>query len=230
MATRFYLPASGVAAITPSILTGWSLTTGFTAHPAVRTKSNTTHTNGTPRTKGSATQPWNRLDRVFVTEQLAAQTLSGNHDVVIRCGESNLAADAWLQFCLRVVSADGTVQRGIAYPLNAETVPSTVVGSNAQEFAVTPATRLRSNLPMTGVAVQAGDRLQFELGYRSSTTNTTYTGTMRYGDQVATADYTVGSANVTTDLCPFVQTTMDLAFLSVPPNPTPGRFFHVLAG
>ncbi len=229
MATRFYLPASGVAPITPTILTGWNgvATPGF--HPALRTKSNTALANGTGRLKGSSTAPWNRLDRVYVTEQLAAQTLSGNHDVVLAGFESNAAFDAWLQFCLRVVSADGTVERGIAYAMSTAAAPSTAVGSNTQELAISPpATRLRWTLPMTAVAVQAGDRLQFELGYRTSSTSTIYSATFRYGDPTATGDHAVGASGVTTDLCPFVQTTMDLAFLGAA-APRTNNQFHALA-
>ncbi len=229
MATRFYLPSTGSSPITPTISTGWNGIGSVVTRPLPIVKTNTALANGTGRLKGSTTAPWNRLDRVFVSDQLAAQTLSGNHDVVMRGVESNAAFDAWLQTCLRVVSADGTVERGIAYALSTASAPSTATGSNTQELPTTTmATRLRWTLPMTSVAVQEGDRLQFEVGFRSSSTNTTYSATFRYGDPIAVADHAVGVQGVTTDLCPFFQTTMDLTFMSAAPAPT-GSHFHTLA-
>lgn len=51
---------------------------------------------------------------------------------------------------------------------------------------------------LTPVAVQAGDRVVFEIGYRAQNTSTTsYTGTLHYGG-TGTTDLTSGNTNVTT--------------------------------
>lgn len=223
MATRFYLPSSGslpdgLASVT--IGTGWEVTTGTTGLSAPRTKSNTALANGTARTKGNTVSNADRLDRIYVTEQLAAQTISGTYSTVIRTIQSNLALDAWLQVMIRVVSADASTVKATLHAGSTATVENASPLAENGEYSVTLATRVKSALALTSYACADGDRLSFEFGYRANGTNNTYTAALDYGDPTTTADFSLAGGTVAANV-PWIEMSADLTFYT-PPEPGEG--------
>lgn len=223
MATRFYLPSSGVpapVAVTPSA--SWTVNTGFTSQATDTVKGATATAAGTARTKGSATNPSTRLDSQFVSaRRLSAQTIAiGTFSAVIRGVESVSTADAWLDMIIRVVSADGTAVRGTLYAGSANTVVSATSTAENFELPTTSATATKSAIATTQVIAQGGDRICIEIGYKASTVTTTNTCTFRYGDTAATADFAL-TVGLTTDLCPWVELSATLVWDAAPPPPNP---------
>lgn len=211
MATRFYLPASGTAAVSPAFGSGWNTTTGASRHPAVTAKSGTALANGTARTKVSQAGAQNVLDRQYVSAPLNAQTISGTFSAWVQGLESTTAADAWLQIVIRVVSGDGATQRGVLYAGSTATAVSATAGAENQEFGTALASRIKSALALTSVAAQAGDRLVIEVGYRAITANTN-TATLRYGDPTGSTDPTLSAGSTSTTTPPYVELSQDLVF------------------
>lgn len=224
MATRFYLPDTGTPAITPTISTGWNQIASATNFPTDTVKTNTAHAAGAARTKDSTTANTNRLDRRYIsTKQLTAQTIAaGTYSAVIRGLESAATADAWLQIIIRVVSADGTTERGQIHAGSTATAESSTAGAENQEFTTSSQTRIKNAITTTSVVAQAGDRIQIDIGARFNGTTTTHTVTYRWGDATAAGDFAL-TAGLTTDESPWVELSENLAWQSadaVPPKVT----------
>lgn len=212
MATRFYLPATGTApvAITPSTL--WEVTTTYGTLPTVLVKSNTALTNGTARAKTATATVQDRLDRVYVSPPLAAQTISnaGTFSAVLRVIGSAASNDSWMNIILRVMSNDGTTERGVLYSGTAAGALSATAGAENQEIGTTLITRIKNAITLTNsVSVQNGDRIVIEIGFRQSTNNTN-TVTYNYGDPSATADLALTAGTATASV-PWVELSQDLA-------------------
>ena len=227
MATRFYLPASGAAPVTPALGSQWTVTTGWSAHPAPTVKSNTALANGTARQNGSTTSVTDRLDRVFVSAQLDAQTISGTFSAVVQGLESATGHNAWLDIVIRVVSADGQTQRGVLYAGSTATSPSATAGVENQEFGTTLASRIKSAVALSSVAAQAGDRLVIEVGYRKQSTTSTQTATLRYGDPTGSTDAALTAGTTTTTIAPWVELSQTLVFQG---GGTSGRAASISSG
>lgn len=227
MPTRFYLPASGTPDASPAFGTGWSSTTSATRHPTATTRSGTALANGTARAKVSQAGAQNRLDRQFVSDQLAAQTITGNFTAVLQGLESTISADAWLQVVIRVVSADGATQRGVLFAGSTASVVSATVGAENQEFTTALQSRIKPSTSLTSVAAQAGDRLVIEVGYRAITANTN-TVTLRYGDPASGSDAALTAGTTSTTIVPWVELSQTLTFYT-PPAGSGGQAARITA-
>lgn len=211
MATRFYLPSAGDSPLPAlAINAAWEHTgAAFYRAPAVTTKSNTALTNF------DGIFPDNTTDQMCWGQWVSAALASG-HDftagetcgVIVSCLEENAAVDAYLYMSVRAVSGDGATVRG-------NIMASAQVG--AQEFPTTVATRGASSA-CSVLSAQAGDRIVIELGVQGITPSTTYYARMRFGDPTATADFAL-TQGLTTDLCPWVEFSADLAFVAPPATP-----------
>lgn len=210
MPTRFYLPSTGASAVNPAYGGLWNTTASAARRLMSTTKNNTAHTDAAVA-EAVATANYDVLIRQFVSSSLAAGPIRGWVSAVIRTLESAAAADFILNMAIRVVSSDGVTVRGWLLPCTPFTTLSATAGALNQEFAVTTAaTRIINKLPLNVVHAQANDRLVVELGYRSlNTATTSRTGTLRFGDLTATADFALTSA-LTTDLVPWVEFEQDL--------------------
>lgn len=214
MATRFYLPASGASPVTTTPSSSWDTTTGFDSIFTNVGKSGTTLANGTARAKVSQAGAQNRLDRQYISAPIAAQTISvGTFSAVIRGQLSTTAGDAWLQIIIRVVSNNGSTQRGVIYAGSTASSAgaSTTDGPENQEFDTVMETRIKNALTTTSVTAQSGDRVVIEVGFRAVTANTN-TVTFNYGDVGATADLAT-TAGATTAGIPWVELSQTLTFL-----------------
>lgn len=214
MATRFYLPSSTAAPYTPPNLSAvWDVTTGFTSRATDVVKSDSAAaTNATA--KDSTVSNHDRLQRVYVSaQQLAAQTIpAGTFSAVLRAVESNAAADFWLQIIIRVMSSDGTTERGVLYGGSAAVAESATGGAENQEYPTTAESRIKNAIATASVVAQAGDRVHIEVGARGNGTTSTHTFSHTYLDLVANSDFTLAAGVTTPGLCPWVELSADLAW------------------
>lgn len=212
MATRFYMPRwdGREADVAPAFGSGWERTTNAFRRLAPTTKGASTplSTTSSQFTKDGAAAGYDVLQMQLVSARLNPQTISGTFTAVVRGGESATAADASLQIVLRVVSRDGTTERGVLYAGHAETLNATS-GAVGQEFGTTSMTRIYPATALSPVATVPGDRLVIEVGQRFHGTNTGVSGFMTFGDSSATADHTL-TAGVATALCPWLELSADL--------------------
>jgi len=199
--TRFYLPSSGAAAVTPANA-AWDKTTGAgSALAAVRTKISSAMATVT-NTKDSTTLH-SSLIRQYVTEPLGSQTITGHISGAMRCIESNIGFSACVAVSIRACSQDGTTIRSPA--LLAISNSDLYTSGTVHEMANALTNRLledvneATSITLTSCTLSDGDRLIFEFGYKSSDTSTTRTGGISFGDDSATdlssTDTTVTVAN-----------------------------------
>lgn len=220
MATRFYLPwtTGPTAEAAPAYGSGWGVVpTGAGRGKTSTTKANTALTTETAANFAeTSTSVVNVLHRQYVSDPLAAQTISGTFSAVVRALESATAANANLQVILRVVSFDGTVERGVLYAGHtaANTATVNVLG---QEFPTTLGTRIiPSGTALSSVSAQANDRLVLELGARHDNTSaTSYNTTFNLGDPTATADFSLVSGTTTAG-DPWIELSGNLTFATAP--------------
>lgn len=205
MATRFYLPSSGTPPVTPGTPTGWTQTTGWAAFPAPTVKTNTGLFNGSAVTELVGTQ----LDRVYISDPIGAQTISGTFSAVITTSESSSTGELWLDIHIKVISNNGATVRGTLYAGSTATAVSTTVGAENEEMATTGQSRIKDTIALTPVTAQANDRIMFEIGAKASAA-ATRTSTRRYGDPVATADFALASGLGSSAGTPWIELSADV--------------------
>lgn len=204
-ATRFYLPVSGAAAVSPTFGGGttWTVTTGADRIRCVTTKSSTALTSKTI-TETNAAQG-NSLGRQYVSDAISAGDITGTVKGIIRCSESSTDVNANSQVVIYVVSNDGATVRGqlIAFDNSAL----------SNEFATTltnskfPKAWSGAGKSVTTVTAQANDRIVIEVGTRTSG-GEDGSGVLNLGDTGATdcaEDETGTAANV-----PWIEFSADL--------------------
>jgi len=216
-----YLPNTTAGApVLPAYGSQWNVIPKGVARAKTSTvKSNTAVSSETsvnyPETSSAQV---NVLHHQYVSDPLpATKTIgSGTFKGVVRGGENATTNDLSLQVVVRVVSNNGTTQRGVLYAGHAAALNSTA-GALGQEFSTASQTRIiPAGTPLRPVAVQEGDRLVIEIGHRAHNTSTSLAhGWNTRGDATATADHT-HSAGATTSLVPWMEFTEDL-FAAPPP-------------
>lgn len=200
MATRFYLPASGTAPLgSLGVRSDWELSTGLTRVPCLTYKTNTALANDGKTWGSASTQQW--CWRQYQSQELLAAydwTTSDTVSMVIgKCYETTTSGDTHLAYIVRVVSNDGSVERGVIGLYHAT--------STEYPLAASAATRIHSARTngATTFSSQIGDRIIIELGLHG-VTPALEAIQMRFGDPSGTADFALTAA-LTTDLCPWVE-------------------------
>lgn len=179
MATRFYLSEANA-----SLNLGSQRGSVWESSPFGVTTRRLTKTKGSLATGlttvsgvvGSGTNPNDVLFRQFISEPLAAQTISGTVTAQIRARESSLNDDANTQLAVFVVNSAGTV---------VATLHTGFTGGVANEYN-NPSLTNRPYPPsgtanLTSYDCAAGDRIVVEFGTRMNTTRTTDTIYMEFG-------------------------------------------------
>jgi len=196
--TRFYLPSTGAAAISPAfdLDVAWSSSADADRLKCVTTRISSAMASKTEDAPGtSGDQKW--LLRQYVSDQLSASsTIFGLVFGQIRASESNVDDNIdSITFKMLVVKPDATF-RGRLLAINeygtiAELSTSLRNKIIAQDTA--------SNEIVTPLAVTAGDRIVIELGLSNSAVGASITGSLSFGDDSATdlteLDETVTAAN-----------------------------------
>lgn len=185
MATRFYLSATA-AVYTPTTFRGTWGTTASAANGSLELGPiGTASTKAVAKT--IATNPYDScMLRLVSQPAVAAATITGTLQLIMGAVESNAAANDVFKIHAFVTTGASDTVRGTL-------LSNSVSGA----FGTTAAGVDTGAQAVTSTAVQPGDRLVIEIGYRSSTANTTYTATVNLGNQ-GTTDLTSGSTSVTT--------------------------------
>lgn len=194
--TKLYLTGK-TAPFTPTNFRGsWSDTGGQLTRALDVIKKDGGAIAFTSRSETSASNTHSALLYRGVSGPLAAQTISGNLDVVLGVGESpDASADFAYHLHVYVTAGDTDTVRG--------TLLSDYIETTANEWPVFSEGRaLASAQALSSLAISDGDRLVVEIGYRALNSSTSsFTGFLRYGTQDANSlleapDLTAGSASV----------------------------------
>lgn len=168
MATRFYLETSAhpiAVPVTPAFSGSWDVS-GQAVRRWMVTGANVYPTNlaDSGQFDEASASAVNVLAYQFVSAPLAAATIAGTLKGQIVVDESNAANDMRAQVVLRVVSHDGSSVTGTLLAADASALSSEFsTGQVSRKFplaAISPAS-------LSSLAVNDGDRLVLEVGYRA---------------------------------------------------------------
>lgn len=196
MATRFYLPSSGTPPLNSlAVRDDWEQSTGLVRLPTKTTKQDTALTSSNRTWPSTSTQQWCWYQ--YQSEQLAeahSWTTADTVSMVMKCNQTTSSGDSHLAYIIRVVSEDGTVERGVIGLYHATSTELTIAATRIHSARTNGATAFNS---------QVGDRIIIELGVHG-VTPAAESIQMRVGDPTATSDFALTSG-LTTDLCPWVE-------------------------
>ncbi len=219
MATRFYLPSTGAAAVSPTFGASW--TDSAAAADRIALVNARISSAFTEKDVGShtATEIAYVLCRQYVSAPLAAQTITGTVKGVVRARETHNGANCDLAIRVAKCANDGSSVTEILAIASENDAASNAAGA-APEFSDIALTNRRFeqgvddfDLDLASTGVSAGDRLIVEIGYGKQTTNTTRRGIIEFGDN-AGSDLAEDETS-TSQLCPWVEFSMDIAFQAV---------------
>lgn len=204
MATRFY-PDIVSAGVTPSSwLSGWNATSTNTRAMGRRAGN----TGTTWATSGTGVSGQLKSIARFVSEPLAAQTISGTVKAQIRFSEAALTDNYTAAIGLKVITSAGA-DRGTLLAV-------TATDTATFEFATTLTNRsLRdasdnTSITLSSLAVSDGDRIVVEFGFKQASTSVGSCTISAEGSTLAdlAEDDTTTAAN-----CPWIELSHDVAFL-----------------
>lgn len=182
--TKFYLPSSGTPPVSVSWTSTWTHVGARVQVPMLTTKAGTAKVFQNGSYAGTAGTPVNVMVWQGVSEPIEAQTIDGTWTVIAAAWEGTAGAEASLQMTVRVVSNDGTVERGVVYAGHSEPTNS-IPGAIGEEFVFGGAADQTRFLSVAGtpVVAQQDDRIVVALGYRGlPTANGTYNAEIDVGD------------------------------------------------
>lgn len=168
--TRFYLPSTGAAAVSPAYGSWTDVPNSRLA--LVRTKISSAMTN-----KSASAGTGTRGARQYVSEPLAAQTISGTVKCYIRCLELDVDDNCTSRLLIRVCNNAGTAYTGTLLSL-AHYGTSTEFSASLRNIAFANGDTLSS------LAINEGDRLVVELGNNNAGGDNTTS--LEFGDNSGT--------------------------------------------
>jgi hypothetical protein len=184
MATRYYLPSSGSAPVTPALQGGWGSDQHVGSKNLVKTKSNTALTDFTT---SSATG--NICMFQYVSAPIGSVVFAGTNVSMVVRGLKTGAGTCTFTIAIFLFHSNNTFTT-----LLARTIEDSAFGTSA-------ATRIANAVTLANVLSTNGDRIVVELGVGITSASTT---TLRTGDPSATGDFALTSG-LTTDLDPWVE-------------------------
>lgn len=209
MATRFYLPYTGAAAVSPTFGAGWGVTTNAIRRAIVTTRisSAVTAVNGVAN---AATG--NQLLYQGVSAPLAAQTLTGSFKGQV-FGVATGGAPGALAVRVAKCAGDGsgvTEIKAVTYSASTGTAAPPDYNTTAQNR------RMEEGvddfvLDFTNVSISDGDRLIVEIGYVDNTANVTRAVNLYFGDDSGT-DLPEDETTTTATYNPWIEFTADISF------------------
>jgi hypothetical protein len=196
VATRFYLPSSGAAAVNPAIDSSWGSDQRLTTAAIVlaRSKTNTAKVDQT----GSDNTNTEILAQ-FVSAPIGVINFNGTTVSFIVRGVRVGTGGPTGRVVIRLRHSDGSFTTLLA---------ATSLDSNWP--ATTAETRILNAVALANVTSQSGDRIVVEVGDGIGTTNV---ATIRFGDVSATSDYALTNG-LTTDLDPWIEFSAAISFVA----------------
>jgi len=200
MATRFYLPSTGSAPISPDFVADWYDTSLASKLKAVTTKISSAFTE-------KVITDSNNTDRHFcvgmwVSDPITAQTISAQIvGLVIRSYETVAASNMYVHWTVRVIASDGVTVRGTIVAFSNHT---TEIGTAYCRRYVGPTS--------TEVVAQDNDYIVIEVGLGGDpTSSNNHNSRAEIGDNSST-DLTASDATETNQYCPWVNFANTLTF------------------
>jgi len=196
--TRFYLPSTGAAEVSPSFSV-WTNTTG-----ADRVRCVTKQVYSSFATKGTdtAADAGTYLNRQYVSDPIAGQTISGYVSGEVRGAYSGTVSDVSSEVIIKIVSNDGQTLRGTLLDF---TFGTANYDTSLKSYWIPQCTAV------TPVAAQNGDRIVIEIGGSRSTGSSSPTINQEFGDSSA-ANEVEGS---TTQGNPWIGFSQDIRLPSI---------------
>lgn len=213
MATRFYLTSDfPVWGLTPTPSASWTVSSSPYRSALVRTRKGSVFTTRSKaETSGSTADV---LICQLISDQLAAQTVSGKVKGVIRAQESALAADMRAQMTIRVLSSNGSTVRGTLLAFDTSALSHEFSDSDLYNRSFPLQALDLGGETLTPVAASRGDRLVVEVGYRAHNASaTSYTGSLAMGDS-STSDLAENETDRDV-FNPWIEFNSDLVFASI---------------
>ncbi|MGW6912577.1 hypothetical protein ACWGB8_01945 [Kitasatospora sp. NPDC054939] len=187
MATRFWLTNSA-APYTPTTRRGaWDVASGEDVQLLGRKPAGSAGTSSINAGSTAADRDV-LLHRSISAGAVKAGTISGTVSWTIGARESNVDLNGVWHLHMYVTSGDSDTPRG--------TLLADYIGSS--EFTTTATGTQVLAQAVNSVAVQVGDRIVVEIGYRATSLSTTYNATINYGSS-GTTDLGSGDTAVTTN-------------------------------
>ena len=154
MPTRFYLPSTGAAAVSPAYSSGWEDTSIASRLKCVVAKISSAM--ATVSFLDNDATDKDILFRQWVSDPIAAQTIAAQTvKIQVRGQEAGEARNMFLAWAIKVMSNDGTVERGVLVALQRD----------ATELDSTPTlTNRGDSATSTQVVALVGDRIVIEIG------------------------------------------------------------------
>jgi hypothetical protein len=220
VATRYYFPSSGAAAVSPAISAEWDIQTGVDRLALVTTRISSAMADKTTAKGASNQTGQDVIWRQYVSDPIGAQTISGTVKGQIRARENASAANYRMQVLVSVVSGDGATLRGVAYAGD----PESITTSPTSEFPLSSVANIGTSRQaprgasqtLTDVTASSGDRIVIEVGYRiNATVTTASTGTGIFGDN--NASDLPEDETTTTALNPWIEFSNTIAPVSTGP-------------
>lgn len=212
MATRFYLPETLAGQVTPPAPTAdWEhINTGPPVRFLLRAPdaSALTSTAYTPDA-ADHTVDQDACHRQYVSEALAAQTITGNIKAQLQCFEGNAGNNLFLTLKVLVCTNSGGSTVGTALAITRDTTT---------ELTTTTATN--RNFPstaLTSTGVSAGDRLVIEIGVGglpvAAGGTQGHNATLRWGCDASSGDLPEDDTQTGTTYRPWIEISTNLRFL-----------------
>jgi len=156
MPTRFYLPSTGAAEVSPAFDAGWvNIPANVDRLKCVTTRINSAMVDA-QRTVTVGASEETVLVRQYVSAPIAAQTISGTVKLQARAREEAAGMNARDFLLLKVVSNDGSTVRGTLLALNSY--------KNTELNTTLTNKTWADGDALTSVTAQAGDRIVAEIG------------------------------------------------------------------
>ena len=204
--TKFYLPSSGAAAVSPAFtLSGftWTDTSGADRIAAVTTKINSAITDKT--VVGTGVAGIDQLFCQYVSAPIGGGPITGTVKGQIRAFEELTTADARAQIVIYVVSNDGSTLRGVLYAGDTAALSSEFsnVGRVNRKFPRS------SPVSVNSVAAATNDRIVMEIGARRSGNSSTDV-ILVFGDTTTGTDLPEDETTSTSTTLPWIEFSEDL--------------------
>lgn len=228
MPSRFYLPSTGAAPISPAFSSEWDLATDGDRLAAVTTRiGSAMTTKALDDGSGVSTSNRDRLARQYIYGPIVGNhTITGTIKGQVRCLSSSENFNLRSQLIVRAVAPNGSTFRGTLYAGDT----TTLTGDPANEWPITTAANRYfprgGSQSVTSVSVFDGDYLVFEFGARSHAAVNFTLGSMIFGDDSGTdlpEDETTTAANN-----PWIELSYNL--LSTPASATVSSGTMTLTG
>lgn len=212
MSTRLYLAATASPIGSATVNGTWNVL----AHALYRKVVAAKNADGVEATSWTGVAGDNILDRIFISDPLSAQTISGtvvSWTASLSSSNNPALSTAWGEYEIYVVSGDGVTVRGTLLAL---------AGSSSGEIAGTVYISYQfipSGTALSSLAVQAGDRLVIKMGFHIQNTDGTGTGGGAWGsDAIGNPDTPTDGSTVNDDTWPWIEFSGAISFGGQPTN------------